>query len=142
MRKMITGIYNSQSKQSSRMLSVDIWTKLQDLEMRNTVWTGLKQIEMKCIEHCCMLCLFMLFLILYAKSNVLTVLLVFSIENMVALLAVEPPAGVLAPGESKHVSLVTSAGRLPQRIRDTLEGCVYDMKGSSMLSSQFLSVRG
>jgi len=66
----------------------------------------------------------------------------YAIENPLALLAVEPPAGVLGARETKTVMLSCAAGRMPQRVRATLECLLYDSQGTYVLSSQYLSLRG
>lgn len=66
----------------------------------------------------------------------------YAIENPLALLAVEPPAGLLGPRETKTVTVSCSAGRMPQRVRATLECLLYDSQGTCVLSSQYLSLRG
>lgn len=66
----------------------------------------------------------------------------YAIDNPLALLSVEPPAGLVKPREVKTVQVACNAGRLPQRVRATLDCNVYDESGSNVLTSSCLSLRG
>jgi hypothetical protein len=59
-----------------------------------------------------------------------------------ALVTVSPPNGSVGPGETIVAEITCKAGKLPQRLRGTLECRVFDGSGAVEQATQFQSFRG
>jgi hypothetical protein len=66
----------------------------------------------------------------------------FMIESPNTVLLIDPPAGVIGPGETAAVMIKCKAGSQPQRVRGNVECSLFDDSGHMQFPSQFLSIRG
>ena len=55
---------------------------------------------------------------------------------------IDPPSGMVGPGQTFSVTVSVKAGKLPQRIRGMLESRLFDETGRNELVSQYLNLRG
>jgi hypothetical protein len=66
----------------------------------------------------------------------------FMIDNPTTGVLIDPPAGMLGPGQTAAVLVKCKAGSQPQRVRGNIECTLFDDSGQMRLLSQFLSIRG
>ena len=66
----------------------------------------------------------------------------FTIKELTAQVGIDPPAGLLGPGERCQLTASIAGGMLPQRIRGWLRCNLFDVSGTRELSPMSLAIRG
>ena len=66
----------------------------------------------------------------------------FTIKELTAQVGIDPPAGLLEPGERRQLTVSIAGGMLPQRIRGWLRCNRFDVSGTWELPPMTIAVRG
>ena len=65
-----------------------------------------------------------------------------TLELNAAVVTVSPPGGLIGPGETITGTITCRAGKLPQRLRGSIECRIWDSSGAVEQATQFQSFRG